>query len=180
MAGPFVSVHHPEISLSPAALPGYALRTTLRMFGRLARFVDLTFTYATLAAKSRRAEPVRIALLDEMQSVPILAYLSFTVLFFVSLFPGRMLGPERLRGRTFAFELAAKRLSPANHGSIPGMTLAGYNRSEPPPTGCHINARAKFVALCNSNCAFEKGLICIGRVKSRAAAKGLEHLADAG
>jgi NitT/TauT family transport system permease protein len=53
-----------------------------------------TFTYATLAAKSRRAEMVLIPLLDVLQSVPILGYLSFTVVFFVSLFPGNALGPE--------------------------------------------------------------------------------------
>ena len=40
-----------------------------------------TFTYATLAAKSRRAEMVRIPLLDALQSVPILGYLSVTVVF---------------------------------------------------------------------------------------------------
>jgi NitT/TauT family transport system permease protein len=70
------------------------LRTTLRMFAALAASLFFTFTYATLAAKNRRAEIVLIPLLDVLQSVPILGYLSFTVLFFVSLFPGRMLGPE--------------------------------------------------------------------------------------
>jgi NitT/TauT family transport system permease protein len=48
---------------------------------------------ATLAAKSRRAETVLIPLLDVLQSVPVLGYLSFIV-FFVSLFPGSILGPE--------------------------------------------------------------------------------------
>lgn len=91
---PFAAVQQPPISLSPSALPGYALRTTLRMFAALAASLLFTFTYATLAGKSRRAEIVLIPLLDVLQSVPILGYLSFTVLFFVSLFPGRMLGPE--------------------------------------------------------------------------------------
>jgi NitT/TauT family transport system permease protein len=91
---PFVAVHQPPISLSPSALPGYALRTTLRMFAALAASLLFTFTYATVAGKSRRAEIVLIPLLDVLQSVPILGYLSFTVLFFVSLFPGRMLGPD--------------------------------------------------------------------------------------
>ena len=35
-----------------------------------------------------------IPILDVLQSVAILGYLSFTVVFFVSLFPGNMLGPE--------------------------------------------------------------------------------------
>ena len=53
-----------------------------------------TFTYATLAAKSRRAELVLIPLLDILQSVPILGFLSFTVVVLHALFPGRVLGAE--------------------------------------------------------------------------------------
>ena len=53
-----------------------------------------TFIYGTLAAKSRRAEMVLIPLLDVLQSVPVLGYLSFTVVFFVSLSPNRILGAE--------------------------------------------------------------------------------------
>jgi NitT/TauT family transport system permease protein len=94
MVGPFVVAHQTEISLSPAALPGYALRTVMRMLAALIASLVFTFTYATLAAKSRRAEMVLIPLLDVLQSVPILGYLSFTVLFFVALFPGNVLGPE--------------------------------------------------------------------------------------
>nr|WP_210399014.1 ABC transporter permease subunit [Steroidobacter denitrificans] len=53
-----------------------------------------TFTYATWAAKSRRAEQVLIPLLDILQSVPILGFISVSVIFFMSLAPGRMLGAE--------------------------------------------------------------------------------------
>ncbi|TLH64465.1 ABC transporter permease subunit (plasmid) [Mycolicibacterium aubagnense] len=94
LSGSFVMTHQPAISLSPAALPGYALRTTLRMLTAMIASLVFTLTYATAAAKSRRAEMVLIPLLDVLQSVPILGYLSFTVAFFVSLFPGRILGPE--------------------------------------------------------------------------------------
>ena len=94
MFAPFTPRHPVPISLSPAALPLYTLRTVLRMLAALAFSFVFTFTYATLAAKSRRAEMVLIPLLDVLQSVPILGYLSFTVVFFVSLFPGRELGPE--------------------------------------------------------------------------------------
>ncbi len=94
MVAPFVPDQQPEISLSPFALPGYALRTVLRMLVAMGISLLFTFTYATLAAKSRRAGMVLIPLLDVLQSVPVLGYLSFTVLFFVSLFPGNMLGPE--------------------------------------------------------------------------------------
>ncbi len=83
-----------SISLSPEALPLYTLRTVLRMLAALAASLLFTLTYATVAAKSRRAEMVLIPLLDVLQSVPVLGYLSFTVVFFVSLFPGSALGPE--------------------------------------------------------------------------------------
>ena len=94
MVAPFVSAHQPEISLSPTALPLYTLRTVMRMLAALVASLIFTFTYATLAAKSRRAEMVLIPLLDVLQSVPVLGYLSFTVVFFVALFPGNVLGPE--------------------------------------------------------------------------------------
>jgi binding-protein-dependent transport system inner membrane component len=64
------------------------------MLAAIVASVIFTFAYATLAAKSRRAEMVLIPLLDVLQSVPVLGYLSFTVVFFVSLFPGSILGPE--------------------------------------------------------------------------------------
>jgi len=94
MVAPFVVAHQPAISLSPAALPFYTLRTVMRMLAALILSLIFTFTYATLAGKSRRAETVLIPLLDVLQSVPILGYLSFTVVFFISLFPGNTLGPE--------------------------------------------------------------------------------------
>ena len=94
MVAPLPVAQPPDVSLSPLALPAYALRTTLRMLAALAASLVFTFTYATWAAKSRRAEIVLIPLLDVLQSVPILGYLSFTVVFFVSLAPGSTLGPE--------------------------------------------------------------------------------------
>jgi len=94
MAGSLVSGSTAQISLSPAVLPLYTLRTVLRMLAALILSTIFTFTYATLAAKNRRAEMVLIPLLDVLQSVPILGYLSFTVVFFVSLLPGNELGAE--------------------------------------------------------------------------------------
>jgi len=94
MVTPFVVEHQATISLSPTALPLYTLHTMIRMLMALIASLIFTFTYATLAAKSRRAEMVLIPVLDVLQSVPILGYLSFTVVFFVSLFPGNELGPE--------------------------------------------------------------------------------------
>jgi NitT/TauT family transport system permease protein len=82
------------VSLDPANLPLYALRTTMRMLLAIVCSIIFTFIYAALAAKSRRAEMVLIPLLDILQSVPILGFLSFTVVFFMNLFPGRVFGAE--------------------------------------------------------------------------------------
>jgi NitT/TauT family transport system permease protein len=82
------------VSLDPANLPFYALRTTLRMLLAIIWSIVFTFLYAALAAKSRRAEMVLIPLLDILQSVPILGFLTFTVVFFLNLFPGRVFGAE--------------------------------------------------------------------------------------
>jgi NitT/TauT family transport system permease protein len=93
----FVSITAPHaitVSLDPANLPNYAVRTTLRMFAALVASLIFTFTYGTAAAKSRRAAVVLVPLLDILQSVPILGFLTFTVVFFMSLFPGRVLGLE--------------------------------------------------------------------------------------
>ena len=94
MAVPLPAPNEPAIDLDYWNLPYYALRTTLRMFAALAASLVFTFTYATLAAKSRRAEMVLIPILDILQSVPILGFLSFTVTFFLGLFPGSVLGAE--------------------------------------------------------------------------------------
>jgi NitT/TauT family transport system permease protein len=91
---PIATLNQTPISLDPMNLPEYALRTTLRMLSALAVSLVFTFVYGTLAAKSRRAEIVLIPLLDILQSIPVLAYLSFTVIFFLSLFPGRVAGAE--------------------------------------------------------------------------------------
>lgn len=82
------------ISLDPSHLPEYALRTVLRMLAAMVASLVFTFVYATLAAKSRRAEMVLVPILDILQSVPILGFLTFTVVFFMNLFPGRVLGAE--------------------------------------------------------------------------------------
>ena len=83
-----------DVSLDPWRLPEYAVRTTLRMFAALALSLLFTFTYGTAAAKSRRAGTILVPLLDILQSVPILGFLTFTVVFFMNLFPGQVLGLE--------------------------------------------------------------------------------------
>jgi NitT/TauT family transport system permease protein len=92
--GSLEAVKAGPISLDPAMLPGYAVRTVLRMLAAMAASLLFTLTYGTLAAKSKRAELILIPILDVLQSVPILGYISFTVVFFMNLFPGRVLGAE--------------------------------------------------------------------------------------
>ncbi|PRF92774.1 sulfonate ABC transporter permease [Burkholderia cenocepacia] len=83
-----------KISLDPSNLPEYALRTTLRMLAAMVASLAFTLVYGTLAAKSRRAGMVLIPILDILQSVPVLGFISFTVTFFLALFPSRVLGAE--------------------------------------------------------------------------------------
>ena len=91
---PLIELQRQPPSLDPVHLPEYAARTTLRMLIAMGLSLLFTFTYATLAAKSRRAERLLIPLLDILQSVPILGFISITVVFFMALAPGKVLGAE--------------------------------------------------------------------------------------
>ncbi|MDP3704858.1 MAG: ABC transporter permease subunit [Legionellaceae bacterium] len=94
MATPYALGEPLPISLSPYQLPGYALRTVLRMFIALGLSILFTFVVGTLAAKNRRAEQFIIPAIDILQSVPVLSFLAITVAGFIHLFPGSLLGPE--------------------------------------------------------------------------------------
>src|SRR5215467_68789 len=94
MGQPLAGLELKPVTLDPHNLPEYALRTTLRMFAAIIASLVFTFVVATLAAKSRKAELVIIPALDFLQSVPVLGFLTFTVLFFMGLFPGSQLGAE--------------------------------------------------------------------------------------
>ena len=91
---PLASLEIQPVSLDPWNLPQYALLTTLRMFAALGFSLLFTFLVAPLAAKSKRAERVLIPALDILQSVPVLGFLTFTVIFFMNLFPGSQVGAE--------------------------------------------------------------------------------------
>ncbi|WP_440974384.1 ABC transporter permease [Pseudomonas koreensis] len=91
---PIATLQSEVISLDPGNLPEYAMRTTLRMLAAMVAALIFTLLYGTLAAKSRRAEKLLVPVLDILQSVPVLGYISFTVTFFLLLFPGRVLGAE--------------------------------------------------------------------------------------
>ncbi|CAG9225243.1 ABC-type anion transport system, duplicated permease component [Paraburkholderia tropica] len=91
---PIATLKAQPISLDASNLPEYAMRTTLRMLAAMIASLIFTLVYGTLAAKSRRAGLVLVPILDILQSVPVLGYISFTVTFFLALFPSRVLGAE--------------------------------------------------------------------------------------
>ena len=93
LVGSLAKLESTPISLHPSALIGYSARTALRMLIAMLASLVFTFTYATLAAKSKRAEVILVPLLDFLQSVPILGF-SITILFFLQLTPGRVAGAE--------------------------------------------------------------------------------------
>lgn len=94
MSTPYQLGQVTPISLDPAFLPFYASRTVVRMLIALCVSFLFTFVFATWAAKSRRAERIIIPVIDVLQSVPILGFLSVTIAGFIGLFPGSLLGPE--------------------------------------------------------------------------------------
>jgi len=91
---PFTAKIVPHVDLDPRNLPYYAARSTLRMFVALVWSTLFTLVYGYFAARSKRAERVLIPLLDILQSVPVLGYLSVIITAFIALFRGSLLGLE--------------------------------------------------------------------------------------
>jgi NitT/TauT family transport system permease protein len=83
-----------EISLSPAAIPLYAFYSLVRMI--VAYLLSLLFAigYGYVAAYNQRVEAAMLAVLDILQSIPVLSFLPGVMLAMVSLFPSRQLGVE--------------------------------------------------------------------------------------
>lgn len=94
MAAPYQVGEILPISLDPHYLPSYAVLTVLRMFIALIFSLLFTFIVGTWAAKSKRAEQWIIPAIDILQSIPVLSFLSVTIVGFIQLFPGSLLGPE--------------------------------------------------------------------------------------
>jgi NitT/TauT family transport system permease protein len=83
-----------HIRLEPAALPGYAAFSVLRITAAYLLSLLFTFIYGYLAAYHPKAERFMIPLLDTLQSIPVLSFLPGVMLAMVSLFPHRQLGLE--------------------------------------------------------------------------------------
>jgi NitT/TauT family transport system permease protein len=83
-----------DISLSPAAIPRYAFYSLVRMV--IAYLLSLAFAigYGYFAAYNKRVEGPMLAVLDILQSIPVLSFLPGVMLAMVSLFPSRQLGVE--------------------------------------------------------------------------------------
>jgi NitT/TauT family transport system permease protein len=94
MTDPISNLKSDPINLDPGNLLAYSLRTMLRMLIAVIFSLLFTFIYASLAAKNHLFEKILVPLLDILQSVPILGYISFTVTAFLALFPGSMMGAE--------------------------------------------------------------------------------------
>jgi NitT/TauT family transport system permease protein len=90
---------HPQtapstVSTDPSEIPYYAVRSLLRMFIGLILSVVFTFVYATAAARLPRAEKILLPILDILQSVPVLGFLTVIASTLVALFPGSEFGLE--------------------------------------------------------------------------------------
>ena len=94
MARPYQLGDVLPVTLDAAQLPYYLLRTLLRMLAALVCSLVFAAGFAVLASKSKVAERLLVPLLDILQSIPILGFLSITVTGFIALFPGSLLGVE--------------------------------------------------------------------------------------
>ena len=83
-----------SISLNPKYLPRYALRSIFRILTGLFLSLAFTFVVGSAAAKNKHIERIAIPLIDILQSIPVLGYLSITIVIFIYLFPNSLWGPE--------------------------------------------------------------------------------------
>ncbi len=125
------------LSLSPRALPRYALYSMVRM--GLAYLLSLFFAigYGYVAAYSRRLESLMIAALDILQSIPVLSFLPGVMLAMVALFPSRQIGLElgaivliftgQVWNMAFSFYSSLKSLP---RELTEASTIYGYSRAQ--------------------------------------------------
>ncbi|HXE05759.1 MAG TPA: ABC transporter permease subunit [Bryobacteraceae bacterium] len=82
------------ISTSFSALPVYAFYSVGRMCIAYGLSLVFAIAFGYIAAYNRRLEPWMVALLDILQSIPVLSFLPPVVLAMVAFIPGRQLGIE--------------------------------------------------------------------------------------
>jgi NitT/TauT family transport system permease protein len=91
MGHPVVAV---TISRSAKMLPLYAFYSVVRISVAFLLSLSFAIGYGYVAAYNPRAEGFMIAVLDILQSIPVLSFLPGVMLAMVSLIPGRQLGIE--------------------------------------------------------------------------------------
>jgi NitT/TauT family transport system permease protein len=82
------------VNLRPAALPGYALLSVLRMCAAYALSLLFTLVVGYAAARNRAARRIIIPSLDILQSLPVLSFLPAVLLAMIALFPRQTIGLE--------------------------------------------------------------------------------------
>lgn len=83
-----------KISLDYSLLPYYTFRTNMRIILGLLVSFGITFIFGVLAAKYKALERVILPLVNFMESIPLVGFLTFTTVFFVALYPNSILGLE--------------------------------------------------------------------------------------
>ncbi|MDX1924805.1 MAG: ABC transporter permease subunit [Rickettsiaceae bacterium] len=82
------------VALDYSNLFQYSIYTSMRMLVALLFSIFFAVIYGLIAAKSTKLELILVPLLDVLQSVPVLGFISFTVTGFLAMFPGKVLGAE--------------------------------------------------------------------------------------
>ena len=141
MVAPLAAAQQP-LDQHLASLPYYAGRTVLRMWIAFALSLAFALTTGYAAARNRRARSILLPLLDVLQSVPVLGFLSATAPIFLRVFPQSLLGMEC--ASIFAIFT----------GQTWNLCFAFYQslRSLPPDLEeatriCHLNAWQRFSIL---------------------------------
>ena len=83
-----------DISRSPSALPLYAFYSLVRMAAAYLLSMVFAVGYGYVATYSKRWQTVMLAVLDILQSIPVLSFLPGVMLAMVALFPTRQMGVE--------------------------------------------------------------------------------------
>ncbi len=83
-----------SLSLAWYHLPYDALRTSLRLVYGLVWSFLFTFIFGVFAAKNKHAARVILPFINFMESVPLVGFLTFSIIFFMRLYPHNLMGLE--------------------------------------------------------------------------------------
>ena len=83
-----------EIGLSYKNLPYYTLRTTMRLLIGLVFSLIFAVAAGAVSAKYKPIRRVMLPFVNFMESVPLVGFLTFTTIYFLSIFPHSVMGLE--------------------------------------------------------------------------------------